>query len=98
MAGPLQGVKVLDFTAFQQGPQATVVLADMGAEVTKVEPPLLGDLGRYVALLDEPERFSAYFLAHNRGKRSITLNLKTEEGRRIAYRLAGGSDGAAAKL
>jgi len=95
MAGPLQGVKVLDFTAFQQGPQATVVLADMGAEVTKVEPPLLGDLGRYVALLDEPERFSAYFLAHNRGKRSITLNLKTEEGRRIAYRLAEGSDVAA---
>jgi CoA:oxalate CoA-transferase len=92
MGGPLEGVKVLDFTAFQQGPQATVVLADMGAEVTKVEAPLLGDLGRYMALLDQPERFSAYFLVHNRGKRSITLNLKTEEGCRIAYLLAERSD------
>lgn len=92
MAGPLDGVKVLDFTAFQQGPQATVVLADMGAEVTKVEPPVLGDLGRYMALLEQPERFSAYFLVHNRGKRSITLNLKTDEGRRIAYKLAERSD------
>jgi crotonobetainyl-CoA:carnitine CoA-transferase CaiB-like acyl-CoA transferase len=92
MAGPLAGVKVLDFTAYQQGPQATVALADMGAQVTKVEPPLLGDLGRYMALLDEPERFSAYFLAHNRGKRSITLNLKTEEGQQIAHRLAESAD------
>jgi CoA:oxalate CoA-transferase len=92
MAGPLEGVKVLDFTAYQQGPQATVALADMGAEVTKVEPPLLGDLGRYMALLEQPERFSAYFLAHNRGKRSITLNLKMKEGRQITYRLAESTD------
>ncbi|MEX2245694.1 MAG: CoA transferase [Dehalococcoidia bacterium] len=86
MAGPLQGVRVLDFTVFQQGPQATLVMADMGADVIKVEPPMFGDLGRVLAM-HGPGRFSAYHLAHSRGKRSITVNLKAEEGREVVRRL-----------
>ncbi len=86
MPGALDGVKVLDFTVFQQGPQATLVMADMGADVIKVEPPMFGDLGRVLAMYG-PNRLSAYHLAHSRGKRSITLHLKTEEGREIARKL-----------
>lgn len=86
MTGALHGVRVLDFTIFQQGPQATLMLADMGADVLKVEPPAFGDLGRVLAM-HGPARLSAYHLAHSRGKRSLTLNLKTEEGLEIARRL-----------
>jgi crotonobetainyl-CoA:carnitine CoA-transferase CaiB-like acyl-CoA transferase len=86
MAGPLDGVRVLDFTVFQQGPQATLVMADMGADVIKVEPPMFGDLGRVLAMYGE-NRLSAYHLAHSRGKRSITVNLKTDEGKQIVRRL-----------
>jgi len=89
--GPLDGVRVLDFTVFQQGPQASVVFADMGAKVTKVEAPLFGDLGRVLGVIGE-DRFSPYFLAHNRGKRSIVLNLKKEEARPICLQLAERSD------
>ncbi|OGO49452.1 MAG: hypothetical protein A2148_08220 [Chloroflexi bacterium RBG_16_68_14] len=84
---PLEGVRVLDFTIFQQGPQASVVFADMGADVIKVEAPLFGDLGRVIGSTGE-ERFSPYFLAHNRGKRSITLNLKKEQAVPICLQLA----------
>ena len=86
MPGALDGVKVLDFTVFQQGPQATLVMADMGADVIKVEPPMFGDFGRLLAMWG-PDRLSAYHLAHSRGKRSITVHLKTEEGREIVRRL-----------
>ncbi|HYM16399.1 MAG TPA: CoA transferase [Dehalococcoidia bacterium] len=91
MAGALDGVRVLDFTVFQQGPQATVVMADMGADVIKVEPPMFGDLGRVLAMHGE-QRLSAYHLAHSRGKRSITVNLKTDEGRAIVRRLVPAAD------
>ncbi len=90
MPRPLDGVRILDFTAFQQGPQATAVLAGFGADVIKVEPPLFGDLGR--ALATDPSRFSAYFHVHNRGKRRITLNLKTPEARGVVHRLAERAD------
>jgi crotonobetainyl-CoA:carnitine CoA-transferase CaiB-like acyl-CoA transferase len=86
MPGPLAGVRVLDFTIFQQGPQATLVMADMGADVIKVEPPVFGDLGRVLAM-HGPGRLSAYHLAHSRGKRSLTVNLKTEQGREIVRKL-----------
>ena len=86
MPGPLQGVRVLDFTIFQQGPQATMVMADMGADVIKAEPPGFGDLGRVLQMHGE-HRVSAYHLAHSRGKRSLTVHLKTEEGREIVRRL-----------
>jgi crotonobetainyl-CoA:carnitine CoA-transferase CaiB-like acyl-CoA transferase len=86
MPGPLAGLRVLDFTVFQQGPQATLVMADMGADVIKVEPPAFGDLGRVLAMFGE-HRISAYHLAHSRGKRSLTINLKTAEGCEIVRRL-----------
>ncbi len=86
MPGPLAGVRVLDFTIFQQGPQATLVMADMGADVIKVEPPGFGDLGRVLQMHGE-HRLSAYHLAHSRGKRSLTVNLKTEGGCEIVRRL-----------
>ena len=89
--GPLAGIKVLDFTVYQQGPQASLIFADMGAEVIKVEPPGIGDLGRVLGSVGE-ERFSPYFLANNRGKRSIALNLKTEAAVRICLQLAEQAD------
>ncbi|HEX5939453.1 MAG TPA: CoA transferase [Dehalococcoidia bacterium] len=87
MAGALDGIRILDFTMFQQGAEGTRMLADMGADVLKVEPNLLGDLGRYMTVLGD-DLFSPYFFAHNRGKRAIALNLKTEEGREIVLKLA----------
>ena len=89
MAGPLDGVRVLDFTVFQQGPQATLVMADMGADVIKAEALVYGDFGR---LLQVHNGVGAYHLAHNRGKRSITLNLKSPEGVEIARKIAAGMD------
>ena len=79
MTGALAGVRVLDFTIFQQGPQATMVMADMGADVIKIEPRVFGDLGRLLQM-HGPNRVSAYHLAHSRGKRSITIDLKTDGG------------------
>ena len=84
---PLEGVRVLDFTIFQQGPQASLAFSDMGADVIKVEAPRFGDLGRVIGMTGE-DRLSPYFLALNRGKRSITLNLTTEEAKRNCLRLA----------
>ncbi|MEX2158708.1 MAG: CoA transferase [Dehalococcoidia bacterium] len=89
--GPLEGVRVLDFTVYQQGPQAGLIFADMGAAVVKIEAPHFGDLGRVLGATGE-ERFSPYFLAHNRGKRSVTLDLKKPGARDIALKLAGRSD------
>jgi formyl-CoA transferase len=87
MAGPLEGIRVLDFTIAQQGPYATLLLADMGAEVIKVEQPGKGEVGRLIGI-DRKTGFSAYFLAINRGKKSLTLELKSEKGREVALRLA----------
>ena len=89
--GPLDGVRVLDFTVFQQGPQASLIFADMGADVIKVEPPRFGDLGRVIGSMGE-DRFSPYFLAHNRGKRSMALDLKQQEAVAICLQLAERSD------
>ncbi len=87
MAGPLHGIKVLDFTIAQQGAYATLLLAEMGAEVIKVEPPGRGELGREVAR-DRQTKFSYFFLAMNRGKKGITIDLKAEKGRRLVLDLA----------
>jgi crotonobetainyl-CoA:carnitine CoA-transferase CaiB-like acyl-CoA transferase len=85
MSAPLTGITILDFTRYQQGPYATVMLADMGADVIKVEERSHGDLGR--ALGRQPDGFCAYFEAHNRGKRSMTLDVRTEAGRNIVHQL-----------
>jgi crotonobetainyl-CoA:carnitine CoA-transferase CaiB-like acyl-CoA transferase len=89
-AGPLQGIRVLDFTRVLAGPAAALALADLGAEVLKVEPPDSGDDTR----LFPPFRqeVSHYFLSVNRGKKSIVIDLKSEAGVALAKSLAAKSD------
>lgn len=91
MAGPLEGIRVLDLTIAQQGPYATLLLADMGAEVLKVEPPGRGEVGRMLGI-DRSNGFSAYFLAINRGKKGLTVDMKSPRGRDLILRLARGCD------
>ncbi len=81
----LAGIRILDFTRAQQGPFATMLLCDMGAEVWKVEPPG-GEQGRANGL--GPDGFSSYFEGHNRGKKSITLDLRVPEAIQVVKRLA----------
>lgn len=76
--GPLAGVKVLDLTAMVMGPYCTQIMADMGADVVKVEPPA-GDNTRYISVGPEPS-MSGVFVNVNRGKRSIVLNLHSPAG------------------
>ncbi len=77
MSGPLSGIRVLDLTSMISGPVATMMLADQGADVIKVEPPA-GDLVRHMG----PNRggLTATFISANRSKRSLALNLKSAEG------------------
>ena len=74
MPGPLSGVRILDLTAVISGPSATMLLADQGADVIKVENPVAGDLTRYVST--SRGGFTAAFVNNNRNKRSLGLNLK----------------------
>lgn len=88
--GPLAGIRVLDLTTFLSGPFCTQILGDLGADVIKLEPPD-GDSSRHI-----PPYFvgddSAYYLSHNRGKRSIVVDLKREDGQRVARELVARSD------
>ena len=87
----LSDLRVLDLSRVLAGPYATMMLADLGADVIKVEQPGVGDGTRAWGPPWVGE-FSAYFLSVNRNKRSITVNLKTQEGRDIIRRLAAQSD------
>ena len=91
MAGPLQGIKVIDAGLLVQGPQAAALLSDMGADVIKVELPGFGDQARFIPLSMEDFR-SAFFTACNRGKRAMTLDLRTPAGANIFKRLAADAD------
>jgi len=84
--GPLQGVRVLDFTRVLAGPSASLALADLGAEVLKIEPPGTGDETRLFPPFRE--NVSHYFLSANRGKKSIVVDLKTDAGVALARDLA----------
>ena len=87
---PLEGIRVIDWTIWQQGPVCTAMLGDLGAEVIKIEARETGDPGRGVAALggeDLSERPNFYFEANNRNKKSITLDLKKDEAREIVYDL-----------
>lgn len=78
---PLEKIKVLDLSRVLAGPYCTMLLAELGAEITKVEIPEKGDDARhYGPFVDD---VSLYFISINRGKRSISLNLKTEKGKQI---------------
>jgi crotonobetainyl-CoA:carnitine CoA-transferase CaiB-like acyl-CoA transferase len=96
LKGPLDGIRVLDWTMWQFGPVSTMMLADMGAEVIKVES-LDGDHGRQFGRVggvksNLPEGTSAYFEALNRQKSSIALDLKRSKGKEILYQLVRQSD------
>lgn len=88
--GPLAGVKVLDFSRILSGPYASMVLADLGAEVIKIEPIEKGDETRNFPPFQG--NLSHYYVALNRSKQSIALDLKSAEGTNIAKRLAAQSD------
>ena len=95
-AGPLTGIRVLDWTMWQFGPVAASMMGDMGADVIKIEA-LDGDVGRAVARMESadaglPAGRNAYFETCNRSKRGIAINLKTAEGREIAHKLVKGAD------
>ncbi len=86
VSGPLNGVRVIAFEHAWAGPYGTMMLADMGADVVKVEPPGLGDHVR-AWTRNDLEGLSPHFLSVNRNKRSIVLDLKNEEGLRLAREL-----------
>ncbi|MEE6178389.1 CoA transferase [Mycobacterium sp. 050134] len=89
---PLDGFRVLDFTQNVAGPLAGQVLADLGAEVIKVEAPG-GEAARHItAVLPGRPPLATYFLPNNRGKKSVTVDLTTEEGRQRILRLADTAD------
>lgn len=90
LTGPLEGIVVLDFTRVLAGPFCTMVLADLGAEVIKIERPKVGDDSRAYTPIVKGE--SAYFMSINRGKKSITLNLKDPRGKEIALGLGEKAD------
>ena len=90
MNGPLSGYRVIDLTTMLSGPWATMMLADQGADVIKVEAPGTGDHVR--SLGNRRGGMSAMFLNINRNKRSIAIDLKTERGRRLLEELVGTAD------
>jgi crotonobetainyl-CoA:carnitine CoA-transferase CaiB-like acyl-CoA transferase len=90
LQGPLAGVKVIDLTSVLMGPYATQIMADLGADVIKVESPD-GDTTRYLPPGPDPQR-GGMFLNLNRGKRSISLDLKRPEARDALLQLIAGAD------
>ena len=91
MARPLEGIKVLEISIAQFGPHCGVMLADLGAEVIKVEP-LTGEMSRNVIWPHETRGINSYFLAHNRGKKGMALDYTGDSGKEIIYKLAGRAD------
>jgi crotonobetainyl-CoA:carnitine CoA-transferase CaiB-like acyl-CoA transferase len=89
MPGPLHGVRVLDLTAMISGPMATMILADQGADVIKIEPPA-GDLMRHYGVMRRG--MSSSFLSNNHGKRSLTVDIKSPAGLEIVLKLAATAD------
>lgn len=91
MAGALDGVRILDLSTLVQGPQAAAMLHGLGAEVIKIELPQVGDVGRHVDVLEDYGHSSVY-IACNRGKRSVTLDLRVDAGKEAFLKLVETSD------
>ena len=97
MRRPLEGLKVLDLTHGVAGPYCTMVLGDLGCDIIKIEKPERGDATRYMNVserfhTDIPRIGGDYFLAINRNKRAISVELKSTEGRKICEELAAWAD------
>src|SRR4029077_18115606 len=88
MAGALSGIKIVEAASYVTGPFASQLLADMGAGVVKIEDPKRGDPFRGWG----ERNYAATFCSLNRNKRSITLDLRTDEGRVVATKLMGDAD------
>ena len=88
--GPMVGVRVIDLTAMVMGPYCTQIMADMGADVIKVEPPQ-GDNTRYISVGPAPG-MSGVFVNVNRGKRSVGIALEVPEGRAVLDELVKTAD------
>lgn len=91
MPGPLDGIKVVEFTSVVLGPWACQILGDMGADVIKVEPPT-GDTNRNLGPYRETGNMCALYMTCNRNKRSIVLDLKSDKGREAAFKLVSDAD------
>jgi crotonobetainyl-CoA:carnitine CoA-transferase CaiB-like acyl-CoA transferase len=89
--GMLDGVRVLEAGLLVQGPQASLTMLEWGADVIKIELPGFGDQARWLPL-SRDDRRSAWFSAYNRGKRSVTIDLRSARGREVFLRLAEGAD------
>ena len=90
LAGPLAGIRIVDWTIWQQGPVAGAMLGDLGAEVIKIEERERGDGGR--AMLSFPDGKSPYWEMNNRNKKSVAVDLKKPEGVELVRRLIDRSD------
>ena len=90
MKGPMHGIRVVDLTIALSGPWASAILADQGADVVKVEPPGIGDIGRWVGVAIGGVSAMAQMVS--RGKRSIAVDLKQPAGRDVVRRLVAGAD------
>src|SRR5438034_8774844 len=91
-AKPLSGIRVLDLTRLLPGPMATLHLADLGADVVKVEDTEAGDYSRSMGRVRGVPPMSDFFRLVNRNKRAIRLHLKRPQGREVFLRLAKGAD------
>ena len=91
MAKALEGIRIIDMTHNQAGPACAQILAFLGADVIKLEEPQKGDVAR-VNMRDKPDSDSLFFLLFNANKRSLTLNLKSEEGKRLFREVIAKSD------
>ena len=91
MAEILKGVRILDLSQYMAGPYGTLILADLGAEVIKIENPEGGELSRTVRQYTHQGE-SAYYLSFNRNKKSLTLNFRNDQAREVFYELVKVSD------
>src|SRR6201998_1366017 len=89
----LAGVRVLDLTQFEAGPTCTEVMAQLGAEVVKVENPRGGEPGRILGTGPKPGDDAYYFMIYNANKKSVTVNLKSPRGIELVKEMAAKADG-----